>query len=331
MDEFEFSDIVQEEDPPKRGIKSYLNPKNWGVDDYSSEKDFNSAFKKAKKEGKKDFLFGDNRYTTDVHQRMDASKEKNFNTAFRKARNAEEKEFLYNGKVFTTDLVSKWVSDNYKESKNFIRDYLNKNSLSLSKIDSLQRDPFETKFPYLFKQKQENDKTEAISQLNKPAYTSITEQKGKLKSDGFVSPYENKVFIYSKENDPELFTGAVHELTHKAGLIANEPVKKNANNKRFFVDDGYLIDSGERGARHMATIFYLNSKGHAFDKFTDKEYKVLKDAEEDLPYDIYQLMELYADKKEFIRQMNIPLGYKNDVGGNKKNEEEFNFDDILDK
>lgn len=49
----------------KEKIKgSKLNPKNWGVPDYSSKKDFGMAYSTARKEGKKEFLFNGKRYNT---------------------------------------------------------------------------------------------------------------------------------------------------------------------------------------------------------------------------------------------------------------------------
>ena len=44
---------------------SWMNPKNWGVTDYSDKGDFNTAYSSARKEGKKEFLFNDKRYNTD--------------------------------------------------------------------------------------------------------------------------------------------------------------------------------------------------------------------------------------------------------------------------
>ena len=44
---------------------SWMNPKNWGVTDYSDKGDFNTAYSSARKEGKKEFLFNGKRYNTD--------------------------------------------------------------------------------------------------------------------------------------------------------------------------------------------------------------------------------------------------------------------------
>ena len=46
-------------------ILTKLNPKNWGVADYSNESDFNKAFSSASKAGEKEFIWNNKRYTTD--------------------------------------------------------------------------------------------------------------------------------------------------------------------------------------------------------------------------------------------------------------------------
>jgi hypothetical protein len=43
---------------------SWMNPKNWGVTDYSDRKDFNTAYSDSKKKGEKEFLYKDKRYNT---------------------------------------------------------------------------------------------------------------------------------------------------------------------------------------------------------------------------------------------------------------------------
>ena len=45
-------------------ISSTLNPNNWGVDDYSSSKNFNTAYSSAKKKGEEEFMFKNKRYNT---------------------------------------------------------------------------------------------------------------------------------------------------------------------------------------------------------------------------------------------------------------------------
>jgi len=43
---------------------SWMNPKNWGVTDYSDRKDFNTAYSDARNKGEKEFLYKDKRYNT---------------------------------------------------------------------------------------------------------------------------------------------------------------------------------------------------------------------------------------------------------------------------
>ena len=45
-------------------VKSTLNPYNWGVDDYSTENNFNSAYSKARKNEQKEFIYKNKRYNT---------------------------------------------------------------------------------------------------------------------------------------------------------------------------------------------------------------------------------------------------------------------------
>lgn len=45
-------------------IKATLNPKNWGVPDYSDKGDFDSAYSSARKAGEKEFMWNNKRYST---------------------------------------------------------------------------------------------------------------------------------------------------------------------------------------------------------------------------------------------------------------------------
>ena len=49
-------------------IPSWANPMNWGVSDYTNEGDFNSAYSTARKEGKKEFLWNNKRYDSDIER-----------------------------------------------------------------------------------------------------------------------------------------------------------------------------------------------------------------------------------------------------------------------
>ena len=45
-------------------VKSTLNPKNWGIPDYSDKGDFDAAFSAARKAGEKEFIWNNKRFTT---------------------------------------------------------------------------------------------------------------------------------------------------------------------------------------------------------------------------------------------------------------------------
>jgi len=47
-------------------IKSAINPKNWGVTDYSNSKDFSNAYKSARESGEKEFMYNGKRYSSNM-------------------------------------------------------------------------------------------------------------------------------------------------------------------------------------------------------------------------------------------------------------------------
>lgn len=51
-------------DKVKNKIKATLNPKNWGVPDYSDKGDFSTAFATARKAGEKEFMWNNQRFNT---------------------------------------------------------------------------------------------------------------------------------------------------------------------------------------------------------------------------------------------------------------------------
>ena len=57
-------DIPQAQNGWLDKLSSKLNPYNWGVEDYSKEKDFNKAYSTAKKSGEKEFMYKGERYNT---------------------------------------------------------------------------------------------------------------------------------------------------------------------------------------------------------------------------------------------------------------------------
>lgn len=50
--------------PSWNKVKSVLNPRNWGVDDYTDKGDFNTAYSSARKAGEKEFMWNNTRFST---------------------------------------------------------------------------------------------------------------------------------------------------------------------------------------------------------------------------------------------------------------------------
>ena len=50
--------------PDWNKVKAVLNPKNWGVDDYSDKGDFGTAYSTARKAGEKEFMWNNKRFNT---------------------------------------------------------------------------------------------------------------------------------------------------------------------------------------------------------------------------------------------------------------------------
>lgn len=280
--------------PKRRGVLSYINPYNWGASDLSDEPSFDKAFAKAEKEGAEEFLYGDKRYKTKRKPVTDLTNSPNFNTAFKKAKDRGDKEFYYKGKKYTTNLISKDAETNYKNSKKYLEDYITSSEFSVSPQDSaaLGYDDSEIRL------KATEDRVRAISKLKEKIYTSITDQANK--DDTTVGYYEPGKLYISTDGTNDSKTTPVHELSHKAGLVTNTKFDKGTD---------YEIDPSERAARHIATKYYLNSKGVDYETFGEKEYSELK-KDKSVPSDIKQLMDLYKTKEEFIKQLNVPLGYR---------------------
>ncbi len=47
--------------------QAWFNPKNWGVTDYTNEKDFNSAYTSARRNGEKEFMYRNRRYSSNYN------------------------------------------------------------------------------------------------------------------------------------------------------------------------------------------------------------------------------------------------------------------------
>lgn len=284
----------------ERGVLSYFNPKNWGVEDYTEEGDFNKAFKKARENNQKEFIFGDERYNTNKKQ-VEKVSGKTFNEVFGKARKKGLEEFIWynedaviapNKGKYTTKLVDKEVSDNYWNSKKFLNKYLDEAILSASPEDSSLYGPG---IPLRIA----NQRQSSIEDLNKLTYLSITKEDVMGTTLGSYTGQYNKLYINALDK-----TVPVHELAHKAQLRTNTSDTEKLVRKY----GDYYGDPHERAARHISTKYYLNSLGQNYENITAKEYELLK-KDKNLPGDIKDLFTIYPTKEEFIKQLNTPVGY----------------------
>lgn len=292
-----------------------INPRNWGLNDYSEYPSFNHAF--------------------------------------RAARNAKEKEFYFKGERYNTNLIPKEESDAYWDSKKFLKEFYEQNTKdnqlsdlerydyerqylldnlgfsSLGSIDVNNEEDIEkfNKYIKLYDQLQADPKLidqygnkklveKKIKNLNEPSYFSITSQKPrKMSEDGYWDSKNNRLFMTtnSAEKDPgKLNTTYIHELAHKSNkgeydynvpeinleLLNSSPYRRGIDQK--FYD--YVSNPSEIEARKMSTLYYLNKQGLPYKpgKITEDNLSRLYTdyAMDKLPYDVGQLLQLYGQQKE---------------------------------
>lgn len=95
--------VVNNDDPPSilDKIKSALNPKNWGVPDYTDKGDRHAAYAAARKAGEKEFMWNNKRF----HTRKDTD-----------ALNVEiPKNSKQNPNNYTSEMYSNYIQSNYPE------------------------------------------------------------------------------------------------------------------------------------------------------------------------------------------------------------------------
>lgn len=234
-----------------------------------------------------------------------------FNTAFKKARQEKRKFFKWKDKYYTTELVNKEFSDNYWESKEFLKEYYSS-------------DYFKSK-EYM----SEKEAQRRIDNLNEATYFSITNQKGSKSSDGSYDIESKSIFIYGKKDDKRhAETTAGHELTHKATMgnrlidplialelrnLARESINSRSKedpyleSKYDFYTLQYLSDPTEIDARQNETRFWLfkHFPGYKADTvFTEEHFDFLQKNYEILPYAMQQLLDIFPRKEVFISNMN---------------------------
>jgi hypothetical protein len=291
---------------------------------------------------------------------MDYSNKENFNTAFKTADKAGNKEFVYKGKRYTTEKVPKSESDAYWDSKNFLKEYYRtqpfvtpesykhqselKDAYLLKKYGKSYRellksdDRSEKDWALLVDMMKDNhniynNADDAFSQyaieqigkkridlLDRPAYFSITTQKGDLKQDGHWMPKENKIFVSVPEPN-KLNTTYVHELAHKSASTAftsemNIPeididAMLDANRGMNINEDSYiyLLNPQEIDARKMSALYYLNKSNKPWKSGTIRKQDLADlyeaDAQGKLPYDVSQLLLVFrAQPNDLLKYLN---------------------------
>ena len=341
LKEFTIEDLPQwAKDRDKYGVDEIswyetVNPKKWGLNDYSEYSSYNSAF--------------------------------------RNAREADEKEFVYKGERYNTNLVPKEQSDLYWESKNFLKDYyktqpfikspgdtmisditsyqkekygitatelMSKGSSNLSAVENKLLTEMIDEETKLLSEQSNNEayynsdlfnqlRKERIKKLDKPTYFSITTQKpADLEAEGYWNEKKNKMFINAKNKT--LNTTYIHELSHKGddSYEAYESIPKidmnkfNKENQRTSnwsqKDFEYFSEPTEIESRKLSTLFYLNKnkKSWKAGKITKNSLIDLYNNINKLPFDVRQLLQLYdAQQDDLLKYLNSEYTYKKEEGG----------------
>lgn len=252
---------------------AYLNPENWGVNNYTNSGTFNAAFKKARQNG--------------------------------------EKEFIWSGKKYTTELMSEEADKQFQDQEKFFNKTISEAipKTLLTKQDSIivEKDN-KGDYSKVLKEKEKNNPYD----VNKKApYKSITTQQSK-DSDiaGYYSSSSTKNSpahrVYADNTRP---TNYLHELGHayEKRFNTDEEYSKKINNNRKQIqgeEDSYQSKVTEMRSRVLETLYFAEKKG--FYKRGDPITKEVFDKVYTAPnsYDTIQnLTKWYKDKDAFSTDM----------------------------
>lgn len=254
----------------------------------------------------------------------DYSTEQTFNHAFRRARNNGDKDFVWQGNRYSSDLVNKETDESYKSAKKYISNYIsNSDKIGVSSLDSAiyQNNPEYIKAQNFQDRKMGQEQLNRPSYFtitNQPkkndARIGVTEGT----TTGAFNPIDHSVYITHDKNNKYV---SAHELTHKAGLESHLTPNDQKDMAKYFMmyEDGsrkkdtdmrdifyfdYISSPPERAARHMVTRKYLQDNGFDSNKpFGKKEIEFIKKQGNKLPQEIKDLVSIYDDNR-FIQQMN---------------------------
>lgn len=318
-----------------------LNYKKWGLSDYSDYSSFNSAFRNARENKEKEFVYKDNRYNTNLISREQSDlywESKKFLEDYYKTQNYQpfDTTIPYNA----WDLYMKetkgtsWTEyyNEIKDSEDYRLDsekyYDISNKLTdLDYLDKNGRDKRENNKDYdaflerLKAEKIESQRAKQLSKLHdKSYYFSITDQKPKdMAEDGYLEEKNRKMFLRATNNG-NLNTTYVHELSHKAddweverrvpeididlinavGILPKKYTQK---------DFEYITEPTELEARKFSTLFYLHKNKKPYTNITKEQLDDLY-ITKDLPYDIEQLLDVFAEQKEdLLKYLNNDFSY----------------------
>lgn len=329
-----------------------INPKKWGLNDYSDYSSYNSAFRNARESNEDEFTYKGERYNTKLIPKKDSDlywEAKDFvkdyykNQPYTRKIDRNLSEYTIENNYIKNKYKTSW-SDLYDKKINlenklgFSKALNNPEWIKLdnlmSQINKEESDILKNKNDeytnYLNKIKETesiNQRNQRISDLDKPAYFSITSQKPKdMREDGYWDKGKNKIFLRTNTQPGKLNTTYVHELSHKGDNIIdvlntvpkinlkklnNSPYSSGMNQETY----NYVSNPSEIEARKISTLYFLKKhkipwkSGQINENTINKLYEYYGDNK--LPYDIEQLLQLYGGQQEdLLKYLNGNFTYE---------------------
>jgi hypothetical protein len=308
-----------------------FNTNDTGKKDYSDFSSFNSAFRNARNNKEAEFIFKQKKYNTKLIPK-EASDEYHESKKFLEDyyKNNDIKPVTSSD---TTDAATEVLKKKFNTTW---LDYYNKNKDKIGDFsyDSPQRDTLHMLDTNMFLDKNrkevndymlKNKNAKELKNLNdKSYYFSISTQKPKdMSEDGYISPKDKKIFINANpEKGNKINTTYIHELSHKADegdtyrrtpRVDIDKINKNPSlydlmkpgidhNKSF----EYLSKPTEIEARKMSLLYYLNKNKKNWKNLSEEElnnlYTEKESKENNMPYDVKQLLDLYQLQKKDLRK-----------------------------
>jgi len=309
-----------------------LNPKKWGLNDYSDYSSYNSAFRNARESKEKEFTYKDERYNTNLIPKKDSDlywESKKFLKNYYETQPYAVSSAINGTSPFTAreEFLKKKYGYSflaaYDKRSKFKIDSPEWNKLSkvLSAIGEEEdlilkgnHKEYNDFYDGLKKQDKQKQVKERLKSLDKPSYFSVTSAKPlDMLEEGYWDGGKNKTFMYTKGEPSKLNTTFVHELSHKGDdiidvVLSTPDINVKALNESPFGDNisqsgfNYLSDPSEIEARKLSTLFFLKKHklpweaGKISPQVLDKLYDYHFD--DKLPSDIDQLLELYGAQPE---------------------------------